>query len=104
MRPADKELTQAVRALRVLAPGVGGGFPGPSPSAPPPSPELPLTPRAQSVTGGTRPARITYRSCVVAEFPAPAEGIVLTHFLVSGDVDRSRAFYTHQRLLDRAPR
>jgi catechol 2,3-dioxygenase-like lactoylglutathione lyase family enzyme len=30
----------------------------------------------------------------VADFPAPAEGIVLTHFLVSGDVDRSRAFYT----------
>jgi len=30
----------------------------------------------------------------VADFPAPAEGIVLTHFLVSGDVGRSRAFYT----------
>jgi catechol 2,3-dioxygenase-like lactoylglutathione lyase family enzyme len=30
----------------------------------------------------------------VAGFPAPAEGIVLTHFLVSDDVDRSRAFYT----------
>ena len=30
----------------------------------------------------------------MADFPAPAEGIVLTHFLVSDDVDRSRAFYT----------
>jgi len=28
------------------------------------------------------------------EFPAPSEGIVLTHFIVSGDVDRSRRFYT----------
>jgi catechol 2,3-dioxygenase-like lactoylglutathione lyase family enzyme len=26
-------------------------------------------------------------------FPAPAEGIVLTHFVVSSDVDRSRRFY-----------
>jgi catechol 2,3-dioxygenase-like lactoylglutathione lyase family enzyme len=30
----------------------------------------------------------------VAEFPAPEEGIVLTHFIVSGDVERSRRFYT----------
>ena len=30
----------------------------------------------------------------MAEFPAPAEGIVLTHFLVSDDVERSRRFYT----------
>ena len=28
------------------------------------------------------------------EFPAPSEGIVLTHFIVSGDVERSRRFYT----------
>jgi catechol 2,3-dioxygenase-like lactoylglutathione lyase family enzyme len=28
------------------------------------------------------------------EFPAPSEGIVLTHFIVSGDVERSRHFYT----------
>jgi catechol 2,3-dioxygenase-like lactoylglutathione lyase family enzyme len=27
-------------------------------------------------------------------FPAPEEGIVLTHFIVSGDVERSRRFYT----------
>jgi catechol 2,3-dioxygenase-like lactoylglutathione lyase family enzyme len=27
-------------------------------------------------------------------FPAPQEGIVLTHFIVSGDVERSRRFYT----------
>jgi catechol 2,3-dioxygenase-like lactoylglutathione lyase family enzyme len=30
----------------------------------------------------------------MAEFPAPNEGIVLTHFIVSDDVDRSRRFYT----------
>jgi catechol 2,3-dioxygenase-like lactoylglutathione lyase family enzyme len=29
----------------------------------------------------------------MAEFPAPNEGIVLTHFVVSADVERSRAFY-----------
>src|SRR3954452_21254710 len=30
----------------------------------------------------------------MAEFPAPSEGIALTHFIVSGDVPRSAAFYT----------
>jgi catechol 2,3-dioxygenase-like lactoylglutathione lyase family enzyme len=30
----------------------------------------------------------------VAEFPAPTEGFVLTHFIVSDDVERSRRFYT----------
>jgi catechol 2,3-dioxygenase-like lactoylglutathione lyase family enzyme len=30
----------------------------------------------------------------MAEFPAPKEGILLTHFIVSGDVERSRRFYT----------
>jgi len=30
----------------------------------------------------------------VADFPAPAQGIVLTHFIVSADVPRSAAFYT----------
>src|SRR5262249_59009959 len=30
----------------------------------------------------------------MAEFPAPKEGIALTHFIVSSDVDRSRRFYT----------
>ncbi|MGH3484430.1 MAG: VOC family protein [Nocardioidaceae bacterium] len=30
----------------------------------------------------------------MAEFPAPDEGILLTHFIVSDDVDRSRRFYT----------
>jgi catechol 2,3-dioxygenase-like lactoylglutathione lyase family enzyme len=30
----------------------------------------------------------------MAEFPAPNEGIVLTHFIVSEDVERSRRFYT----------
>ena len=29
----------------------------------------------------------------MAEFPAPAEGIALTHFIVSADVARSAAFY-----------
>jgi catechol 2,3-dioxygenase-like lactoylglutathione lyase family enzyme len=30
----------------------------------------------------------------MAQFPAPTEGIVLTHFIVAADVDRSRRFYT----------
>jgi catechol 2,3-dioxygenase-like lactoylglutathione lyase family enzyme len=30
----------------------------------------------------------------MAEFPAPTEGIALTHFIVSSDVERSRRFYT----------
>ena len=29
----------------------------------------------------------------MAELPAPTEGIVLTHFIVSADVERSRRFY-----------
>jgi hypothetical protein len=29
----------------------------------------------------------------MATFPAPAEGIALTHFVVASDVDRSRRFY-----------
>src|SRR5881275_1226529 len=29
----------------------------------------------------------------MADFPAPAEGILLTHFVVSRDVARSRRFY-----------
>ena len=29
----------------------------------------------------------------MADFPAPAEGIVLTHFIVSSDVGRARRFY-----------
>jgi len=30
----------------------------------------------------------------MAQFPAPTEGIALTHFIVSRDVERSRRFYT----------
>jgi catechol 2,3-dioxygenase-like lactoylglutathione lyase family enzyme len=30
----------------------------------------------------------------MAEFPAPHEGIALTHFIVASDMDRSRRFYT----------
>ena len=30
----------------------------------------------------------------MAKFPAPTEGIALTHFIVSADVERSRRFYT----------
>src|SRR5438034_7952008 len=30
----------------------------------------------------------------MAEFPAPKQGIVLTHFIVSSDVERARRFYT----------
>src|SRR2546430_668171 len=34
------------------------------------------------------------RRLEMAELPAPKEGIVLTHFIVSSDVERSRRFYT----------
>jgi catechol 2,3-dioxygenase-like lactoylglutathione lyase family enzyme len=30
----------------------------------------------------------------VADFPAPTTGLLLTHFIVSDDVERSRRFYT----------
>jgi catechol 2,3-dioxygenase-like lactoylglutathione lyase family enzyme len=30
----------------------------------------------------------------MSKLPAPSEGIVLTHFIVSADVERSRRFYT----------
>ena len=30
----------------------------------------------------------------MAEFPAPKDGIALTHFIVSADVERSHRFYT----------
>ena len=30
----------------------------------------------------------------MAEFPAPTQGIALTHFIVSDDVERSRRFYS----------
>ncbi len=30
----------------------------------------------------------------MAQFPAPTEGIAITHFIVSRDVERSRRFYT----------
>jgi len=30
----------------------------------------------------------------MADFPAPAHGLALTHFIVSDDVERSRRFYT----------
>ena len=30
----------------------------------------------------------------MAEFPAPREGIAITHFIVSSDVERSRRFYS----------
>src|SRR5580698_3640079 len=32
--------------------------------------------------------------CRMAELPLPPDGIVLTHFIVSDDVERSRRFYT----------
>jgi catechol 2,3-dioxygenase-like lactoylglutathione lyase family enzyme len=46
----------------------------------------------------------------MAEFPAPAEGIVLTHFIVASDADRTRRCYADvlggellRRLGDRMP-
>ncbi len=32
----------------------------------------------------------------MAEFPPPPDGIVLAHFIVSDDVERSRRFYTEE--------
>src|SRR4051794_15530391 len=40
---------------------------------------------------GTQPVQ---RRLQMAKLPAPQEGIVLTHFIVSADVERSRRFYT----------
>ena len=43
----------------------------------------------------------------MADFPAPKDGIVVTYFVVSDDVDRSRAFYTDvlggETVLERDP-
>ena len=55
MRPADKELTQAVRALRDPRSWGRRGVPGPVAKRADPSPEMQLTPRAQSVTGRHSP-------------------------------------------------
>jgi catechol 2,3-dioxygenase-like lactoylglutathione lyase family enzyme len=38
--------------------------------------------------------RSTPEEAPMAEFPAPKDGMVLTHFIVSDDVGRSRRFYT----------
>jgi catechol 2,3-dioxygenase-like lactoylglutathione lyase family enzyme len=40
---------------------------------------------------GVRPNQRRFQ---MAELPAPPEGIVLTHFIVSDDVERSQRFYT----------
>jgi len=45
-------------------------------------------------TRGKRGVRPNQWRCQVAEFPPPPEGIVLAHFIVSDDVERSRRFYT----------
>ena len=43
----------------------------------------------------------------MADMPIPSDGILLTHFIVSGDVERSRRFYTEvlggETVLDGAP-
>ena len=41
-----------------------------------------------------RGIRLRQWRCRMAELPPPPEGIVLTHFIVSDDVERSRRFYT----------
>ena len=46
------------------------------------------------LTTELRPSRARPQEDPRAEFPAPKEGIVLTHFIVSEDVERSRRFYT----------
>src|SRR6202034_3126654 len=40
---------------------------------------------------------LTQWRCQMAEFTPPAEGILLAHFIVSDDVERSRRFYTEVR-------
>src|SRR5262249_19214723 len=49
----------------------------------------------ESPAMAVRPPRFSSieRSKQMAEFPAPTEGILLTHFIVSNDVERSRRFY-----------
>src|ERR1022692_190623 len=52
-----------------------------------------------SINIGCRPCRqrsvrLHQWRCRMAEFPPPPEGIVLAHFIVSDDVERSRRFYT----------
>jgi catechol 2,3-dioxygenase-like lactoylglutathione lyase family enzyme len=49
----------------------------------------PLTALAATIAGPSDSKEVQ-----MAEFPAPSEGIVLTHFIVSDDVGRSRRFYT----------
>ena len=41
-----------------------------------------------------RGVKINQWRCRMAELPPPSEGMVLTHFIVSDDVQRSRRFYT----------
>src|ERR1700728_139732 len=41
-----------------------------------------------------RGVRPNQQRCQMAELPPPPDGIVLTHFIVSDDVERSRRFYT----------
>ena len=49
---------------------------------------------ARRGAGPRPPARARVGSASMAEFPAPEHGILLTHFIVSDDVERSRRFYT----------
>jgi predicted enzyme related to lactoylglutathione lyase len=44
--------------------------------------------------GSDKPAVPDQRRCQMSEFPPPAAGIVLAHFIVSDDVERSKRFYT----------
>jgi hypothetical protein len=41
-----------------------------------------------------RGVRPNQSRCRMTELPPPPDGIVLTHFIVSDDVERSRRFYT----------
>jgi len=50
--------------------------------------------RAVGSHTATMRARTETQEVQMAEFPAPKEGIVLTHFIVSDDIERSRRFYT----------
>ncbi len=50
------------------------------------------TTAADLVGGGG--ASLNQWRCQMTEFTPPAEGILLAHFIVSDDVERSRRFYT----------
>jgi catechol 2,3-dioxygenase-like lactoylglutathione lyase family enzyme len=50
--------------------------------------------RRQATPESKNKTEPTSKGQPTAQFPAPKEGIAITHFIVSSDVERSRRFYT----------